>query len=221
MNLMCGRFTQRKDKKQIAEHYGVTQDFFEVTPRFNIAPTQMIAAINQKHQLVGLKWGLIPSWAKDPAIGNKMINARAETLQEKPSFRTALAKRRCLIPADGWYEWKKEGGGKQPYLFHRRNDELFSFAGLWEEWRAPEGGLIQSCTIITTEPNELAATVHNRMPAILNPRDEVLWLNPAARVPDLVQLLAPYSDDDLEMYPVSKAVNSPGKDESAMAEPLK
>lgn len=218
---MCGRFTQRKDTAQIAEHYGVSEDFFQVTPRYNIAPTQVIAAINQKRQLVGFKWGLIPSWAKDPAIAHKLINARAETLQEKPSFRTALSKRRCLIPADGYYEWKKEGGGKQPYLFHRRGDALFSLAGLWEEWRATDGEIIQTCTIITTEPNELAGTVHNRMPAILKPHDEALWLDPAARVPDLVQLLGPYAGDDLEMYPVSKAVNSPGKDEPELAEPLK
>lgn len=217
---MCGRFTQRKDKAQIAEHYGVTEDFFEVTPRYNIAPTQLVAAINQQRQLVGLRWGLIPSWAKDLAIGNKLINARAETLLEKPSFRTALAKRRCLIPADGYYEWKKEGSGKQPYLFHRRDDGLFSLAGLWETWQAPTGERIQSCTIITTEPNELAATVHNRMPAILKPSDEALWLDPDARVPDLVQLLGPYPDDELEAYPVSKAVNSPGRDEAEMIEPF-
>jgi putative SOS response-associated peptidase YedK len=180
----------------------------------------MVAAINQKRQLVGLKWGLIPSWAKDPAIGNKMINARAETLQEKPSFRTALAKRRCLIPADAYYEWKKEASGKQPYLFHRRDDGLFSFAGLWEEWKAPDGERIQSCTIITTEPNDLAATVHNRMPAILDRNAEALWLDPAARIPDLVQLLGPYPEDEMEAYAVSKAVNSPGKDEAEMIKPM-
>jgi putative SOS response-associated peptidase YedK len=149
-----------------------------------------------------------------------MINARAETLQEKPSFRTALTKRRCLIPANAYYEWKREAGGKQPYLFYRRDDGLFSLAGLWEEWQAPAGERIQFCTSITTEPNALAATVHNRMPAILDRNAEALWLDPAARVPDLVQLLGPYPEDEMEAYPVSKVVNSPGKDEAEMAAPL-
>ena len=140
----------------------------------------------------------------------------AETLQEKPSFRTALAKRRCLIPADGWYEWKKEGDGKQPYFFHQRDDGLFSFAGLWESWKSPEGETIQTCTIITTEPNELTANYHHRMPVILKRSDESHWLDTLARVSDLVQLLAPCPADELEVYPVSRAVNSPGRDDASL-----
>jgi putative SOS response-associated peptidase YedK len=219
---MCGRYTRKKDKDlaKIMEYYGITEATVEIDPRYNIAPTQIVAAVNQQRQLVGYKWGLIPSWAKDAKIANKLINARAETLQEKPSFRTALLKRRCLLPADGYYEWKKEDGGKQPYYFHRRDDGLFSFAGLWEEWKSPDNEIIRTCTIITTEPNELAAAIHNRMPAILKRTDEALWLDPAARVPDLVQLLQPYPDEELEAYAVSRAVNAPGRDDAALVEPL-
>ncbi|HQR35704.1 MAG TPA: SOS response-associated peptidase [Blastocatellia bacterium] len=216
---MCGRFTQRKEAAQVATYYDIEEEQeSEVEPRYNIAPQQMIRAVTADQRLVRLKWGLIPSWAKDPKIANNLINARAETLQEKPSFRTALAKRRCLIPADGWYEWKKAADGKQPFFFHRRDDALFSFAGLWEEWHSPEGETVKTCTIITTEPNELTANYHHRMPAILKRSDEALWLDASARVPDLLQLLASYPADDLEIYPVSKAVNSPGRDEAALVE---
>lgn len=217
---MCGRFTQRKEAARVAEFYGIEEEEpeLESEPRYNIAPQQMIQAVTAEKRLVRLKWGLLPSWAKDSKIANNLINARAETLQEKPSFRTALAKRRCLIPADGWYEWKKAADGKQPYFFHRRDDNLFSFAGLWEEWRSPEGESVKTCTIITTEPNELTANYHHRMPAILKRSDEALWLDAAARVPDLVQLLAPHPADELEIYPVSKAVNSPGRDEALLVE---
>lgn len=215
---MCGRFTQRKDPSKIAEYYGVSEDYFEASPRYNIAPSQMVQAVTSDRQIVGLKWGLIPSWAKDAKIANNLINARAETLQEKPSFRAALAKRRCLIPADGWYEWKKESDGKQPYFFHRCDDGLFSFAGLWEAWKSPDGETIQTCTIITTEPNELTDQYHHRMPVILKRSDEKHWLDSSARVPDLVQLLAPCSADELEAYAVSRAVNAPRGDESSLIE---
>ncbi|MBS1786536.1 MAG: SOS response-associated peptidase [Acidobacteria bacterium] len=217
---MCGRFTQRKEEAALFEYYGIDDEETEEEsePRYNIAPQQMVQAVTSENRLVRLKWGLIPSWAKDPKIANNLINARAETLGEKPSFRTALAKRRCLIPADGWYEWKKVADGKQPYFFRRRDDALFSFAGLWEAWRSPEGETVKTCTIITTEPNELTANYHHRMPAILKRSDEKLWLDIAARVPDLVQLLAPYPADELDIYPVSKAVNSPGRDEASMVE---
>lgn len=215
---MCGRFTQRKEVAQVAKRYGVSENAIVAKPRYNIAPQQMILAVNQDRELVQLKWGLIPSWAKDPKIANNLINARAETLQEKPSFRTALTKRRCLIPADGWFEWKKESEGKQPYFFHRRDDGLFSFAGLWESWKSPEGESVQTCSIITTEPNELTGQYHNRMPTILKPSDEAHWLDSSARVPDLLQLLAPCLADELEAYPVSRAVNSPGRDEASLIE---
>jgi putative SOS response-associated peptidase YedK len=215
---MCGRFTQRKDIVKVAEYYGSDEDSVDAEPRYNIAPQQMVQAVTSDRRIVSLKWGLIPSWAKDPKIASNLINARAETLQEKPSFRSALSKRRCLIPADGWYEWKKVSDGKQPYFFRRLDDGLFSFAGLWEEWRQPDGEIVKTCTIITTEPNELTAKYHHRMPAILKRADENHWLDSAARVPDLVQLLGPYSADELEVYPVSRAVNSPGRDDVKLIE---
>ena len=217
---MCGRFTLRKEEAILVEYYGIDNEETEqeAEPQYNIAPQQLVQAVTADKRLIRLKWGLIPSWAKDPKIANNLINARAETLQEKPSFRTALAKRRCLIPADGWYEWKKAAAGKQPYYFHRRDDALFSFAGLWETWRSPEAETINTCTIITTEPNELTANYHHRMPAILKRSDEKLWLEATARVPDLVQLLGPYPADELEIYPVSKSVNSPGRDEATLVE---
>jgi putative SOS response-associated peptidase YedK len=178
----------------------------------------MVQAVTSDRRIVSLKWGLIPSWAKDPKIANNLINARAETLQVKPSFRTALAKRRCLIPADGWFEWTKKDGGKQPYFFHRRDDELFSFAGLWEAWKSPEGETVRTCTIITTEPNEMTGQYHHRMPAILKRSGESHWLDAMARVSDLIQLLSPYPADELDVYPVSRAVNSPGRNDTSLIE---
>lgn len=220
---MCGRYTQRKPGKPIARYYGLDDNGLEIVPRFNIAPTQrVIAVINGQEglALTQLKWGLIPAWAKEASIGSKLINARAETLAEKPSFRNALKQRRCLIPADGWYEWRAEGKAKQPYFFHRRDDGLFSFAGLWEQWRTPEGETLATCTIITTEPNELAAQYHTRMPAILKRTDERFWLDADSRAPDLVQLLQPCPSDELEVYAVSRAVNAAGKDEPSFVEPM-
>ncbi len=215
---MCGRFTQRKPQQNLVVRFSVGNVLFDTSPRFNISPTQLIAAITMADapQLVGFRWGLIPSWAKDAKIASKMINARSETLEEKPSFRTPFQKRRCLIPTDGWYEWKQTDNGKQPYFFHRRDDELFAFAGLWEEWKSPEGERIQTCTIITTEANELAADFHHRMPVVLRPEAESLWLDPAALMAEIFDLLIPYPDNDLEIYPVSRAVNSPANDNEEM-----
>jgi len=221
---MCGRFSQHHSDDEIIERFDVASVQFLSAPRYNIAPSQTIAAIVQQseRELVGFKWGLVPSWAKDPAIGNRMINAKAETLAEKPSFKQALARRRCLIPADGFYEWKKDKGGSQPFHIRRRDGGLFAFAGLWEEWRSPDGEPLRTCTIVTVEPNELLATLHHRMAAILKPEHESLWLDPAAsHAPALLQLLRPYPDDDFECYPVSRSVNSPAHDEASYIEPLR
>lgn len=219
---MCGRFTQHHLIDEIIERFEVAEVEYEPEPRYNIAPTQTVAAIIQNHEraLVGLQWGLIPFWAKDPKIASQLINARAETLAEKPSFKNALSKRRCLIPCDGFYEWKKQKGGNQPYYIRRRDGGLFAFAGLWEEWKAPDGEVKQTCTIITTEPNELMATIHHRMPVILKPQHEAEWLDPAAHyAPALTQLLLAYPDGELEMIPVSRAVNSPGHDDPSLIQP--
>jgi len=187
--------------------------------RFNIAPTQDVAVVRLAkagggRELLTMHWGLIPSWAKDPKIGNRMINARAESVAEKPSFRAAFRRRRCLVPADGYYEWQKTTGrSKQPYLFHRRDDGPFAFAGLWEHWEKGQGPL-QSCTIITTEANDLARPIHDRMPVILSPGDYDAWLDPSNGGGEpLLALLAPYEGDDLVAEPVSTYVNKPTNDD--------
>ena len=216
---MCGRFTLYHSPDEVAERFAVSE-ILETEARYNIAPTQNIAVVTQNgaRHLGSYHWGLIPSWAKDPAIGSRMINARAETLAEKPSFRTALSRRRCLIPADGFYEWQAapEGvkGGKTPTYLHRKDSGLFAFAGLWDEWHAPDGSPLRSCTIITTTPNSVAARIHDRMPVILRPGDEAFWLDSAVTdARDLLSLLAPYPAADMEAYPVSRRVNVPVSDD--------
>jgi len=210
---MCGRFSQHHSADEIAERFDVPEVAFAISPRYNVAPSQTVAAVVAQpgRQLVGFKWGLVPSWAKDPSVGNHMINAKAETLSEKPSFRQALTRRRCLIPADGFYEWKKKGKGpSQPLYIRRRDQGLFAFAGLWEEWHPSEGEVLRTCTIITVEPNELIAPIHHRMAAILKPEHEAAWLDPATTyAPALLELLRPYPDGDLEAYAVSRSVNTP------------
>lgn len=212
---MCGRYTLHHDTAQIALRFEVQETLADVPERYNIAPTQPIAVVtvNSPRTLQQMRWGLIPSWAKDPAIGNKLINARAETLPEKPAYKTALTRRRCLIPADGFYEWQAVGKSKQPMYTHRKDDALFAFAGLWEEWHSPDGETVRSCTIITTTPNALMTPIHNRMPAILRPQDEAVWLDTSLREADaLLKLLQPYPDAELEAYPVSRLVNTPTND---------
>lgn len=219
---MCGRYTLHHKPIEIEERFEVElESEEEYEARYNIAPTQGVITIRQtdKREAAVCKWGLIPYWAKDPSIGNKMINAKAETLAEKPSFKHAYAKRRCLIPADGFYEWKKESGGsKQPIHIRRRDQGLFAFAGLWEEWKTPEGTKLQSCTIITVEPNELVAEFHHRMAAILLPEDEARWIDPKATIADVSALLRPYPSDLLEAYAVSRAVNSPSQQGPSLIE---
>ncbi len=187
----------------------------DLPQRFNIAPTQDVAAVRHSNEadqreLVMLRWGLIPSWAKDTKIGNQTINARAETVAEKPSFRSAFTKRRCLILTDGFYEWQKLAGGKkQPYFIHRRDDEPFAFAGLWESWKG-EGEVVQSCTIITTTPNELMKPLHDRMPVILTADDFPTWLDTEFKdKAALKELLRPCDPNLLEAFPVSVLVNNP------------
>jgi putative SOS response-associated peptidase YedK len=183
--------------------------------RYNIAPSQEVLGIvasgeGEQFVLDRLLWGLIPSWAKDPAIGNRMINARAESLDQKPAFRSALRRRRCVIPADGFYEWKKEGKGKQPYFVHMKNSRPFGFAGLWESWHDEAGSEVRSCTIITTEPNDLVKDIHNRMPAILAADKARHWVEGGERpAAELLTMLKPYPADEMEAYPVSRAVNNP------------
>jgi putative SOS response-associated peptidase YedK len=214
---MCGRFTLHHSTEEVIERFSVKEVSFTLTPRYNIAPSQPIAAVTEKspRYLEGFKWGLVPFWAKDPKIGNKMINARAETLLEKPAFKQALMRRRCLIPADGFYEWKAEGKGKVPLHIRLRTSRLFAFAGLWEEWKSPEGELLRTCTIITSEPNDLISQIHNRMAVILKPEHESIWLDNSIKdLDELMNLLQPYPDKEMEVYPVSKRVNSPSFEDS-------
>lgn len=212
---MCGRFTRRTPAKEIARFFQVTVP--DMQPRFNIAPSQSVATIRlsperQTRELAMLRWGLVPFWADDSTIGYKMINARAETVAQKPAFRKAFAHRRCLIVADGFYEWKKTNGRKQPFLVHRKDDQPFAFAGLWERWEG-ESERIESCTIVVTEANELVKPIHDRMPVILHPADYEVWLDPACEDKETLQgMLSPFPSAELEAYPVSPMVNNPKND---------
>jgi putative SOS response-associated peptidase YedK len=192
--------------------------------RFNIAPTQPILGIpnDGKNQADFFLWGLIPSWAKDPAIGSRLINARAETLAEKPSFRGSFKYKRCLIVADGFYEWQAQPGSKTkiPHFIYLKDHRPFAFAGLWDEWQPPDGGPVRTATIITTSPNELMATLHNRMPVILTQDDYAQWLDPTPRSAEsLASLLRPYPAEEMSAHPVSTLVNSPGTDRPELVVP--
>ncbi|MBI3169999.1 MAG: SOS response-associated peptidase [Chloroflexi bacterium] len=214
---MCGRFTLTVDPAEIADTFGNYTFPAQFAPRFNIAPTQPILTIpnDAKNKADFFVWGLIPSWSKDPSIGNKLINARGETLAEKPSFRGGFKYKRCLVLADGFYEWKSLPGGKTktPYFIHMKDRKPFAFAGLWDEWQSPDGGALRTCTIITTDPNELMSSLHNRMPVILHPKDYDLWLDPAPQTPDkLVHLIKPFPTDAMSAHPVSTLVNKPSND---------
>ncbi len=219
---MCGRFALHHPAQQVLELFSVEQSTFELQPRYNIAPSQQVAVVRQREQrtLDACKWGLIPSWAKDPKIGSRMINARAETLAEKPAYRNALKRRRCLIPASGFYEWRKEGEARIPTYIFPRTAPLLALAGLWEEWRAPDGELLHSCTIITTGANEFMTPIHARMPVILPPAQQDLWLDPEQQdTGALVELLQPLAGEELASHPVGKQVNSPAFDAPACIEP--
>jgi putative SOS response-associated peptidase YedK len=223
---MCGRYTLKADKKQLAETFVDFEFPADMPPRYNIAPSQPIAVVanNGETKVDFFTWGLIPSWAKDPAIGSRMINARAETMAEKPSFKTAYKRRRCLVLADGFYEWKKEPGSsaKTPMYIQLESQQPFAFAGLWESWHNGDGSHILSCTIITTTPNSLMANIHNRMPVILPPDAYALWLDPAEKKPgDLQSLLQPYPAEEMTAFPVSRAVNNPQNNSPECVAPVK
>jgi putative SOS response-associated peptidase YedK len=209
---MCGRFAQRSDPRRIANEFKVA-DMPQVEARYNIAPTQDILSIRRaedNREAVFLKWGLVPSWAKDVSIGAKLINARSETVTEKPSFREAFKKRRCIIPADGFYEWQRTEGKKQPFFFQMKDESPFVFAGLWERWQGVGGEAIESCTILTTEANDVLRPVHDRMPVIQHSDDYELWLDEDVRKRELLKdLMQPYPAEEMMSYPVSMAINSP------------
>jgi putative SOS response-associated peptidase YedK len=225
MTEMCGRFTLTDPDADLAVQFNLPE-IPELAPRYNIAPTQPVAAVRvaangSGREMVLLRWGLIPFWAKDPNIGTRMINARSETVGEKPAFRAAFKRRRCLVVADGFYEWQKQNGTKQPFYVRLRDARPFAFAGLWESWEGPDANPIESCTLLTTQPNDLLRVVHSRMPVILQPQDYELWLDPEVQEPQRLQpLLRPYSAEEMEAYAVSRYVNSPDNDDPRCIDPL-
>lgn len=216
---MCGRYVLTVGQTELQEAFPEFVFPVQGAPRYNIAPSQPILALpnDGKNQADFFMWGLIPSWAKDLAIGNRMINARAEALAEKPAFRSPYKYHRCLIFADGFFEWHAKPGikSKIPYFIRLKSGAPFAFAGLWEHWQSPDGSEVRSATIVTTEPNELMATLHNRMPVILKRDVYSQWLDPAPQSPARLQdLLVSYPAGEMEAYPVSTMVNSPGNDRS-------
>ena len=219
---MCGRYTLASPTERLAEEFGVEASSIELSPNYNVAPTQGVAAVLEEagqRRLEVLRWGLIPPWADDPGIGSRMINARSETAPGKPSFRRAFRERRCLIPADGFYEWQRTNGAKQPYYIHMEDGRPFAFAGLWESWSKGGEGEVRTCTILTTGANALVGEVHDRMPVILAHDAYDVWLDPASERDELTGLLAPYPEDEMEAYPVSRFVNSPSNNDPRCIEP--
>lgn len=214
---MCGRFTRKEKDSHLAEALKVGFSF-DQKPRYNIAPSQLVACVrsipeSKEREYVELKWGLVPSWAKDVSIGNKMINARSETVAEKPSFRKAFKQQRCVVLADGYYEWKREGKTKQPYYIRFKDQRMFCFAGLWEKWEKGNDGALETCAMLTIGPNTVMEPIHHRMPVILQPSSYDRWLDPSVQDPTLLSsLLHPYPPDEMEAYPVSTIVNNPRND---------
>jgi putative SOS response-associated peptidase YedK len=225
---MCGRYTVAVMEKLLKQRFNVEKYEGKHIPRYNIAPSQdnPVVLVNEegKRIMMPMRWGLIPFWAKDEAIGNKMINARIETVAQKPSFRTPFYKRRCLVPADGYYEWRKPGkpGKRSPFRIVLKSRELFAFAGLWEIWKNQIGDIIQSYTIITTEADDLVGKIHPRMPVVLKPENEDTWIDPSVKdLQTLMQLLTPYPSDLVEMYQVSPVVGNPKNDLEECIQPVK
>jgi len=220
---MCGRYTLKTAPEVLAAQFFVDLPGLKI-PRYNIAPSQMVACVrgmpeSDNREGVLLRWGLVPSWAKDLAIGQKLINARGETVAEKPSFRRSFRQRRCLVLADGYYEWQKEGRGKQPYYVRMKDERPFAFAGIWDHWTGGDGQTMESCAMLTTEPNELMATIHHRMPVILKPEDYSGWLDVSLQdSSELSRFLYSYPAEDMVAFPVSLKVNNPRFDEAECIE---
>lgn len=224
---MCGRFASSRPPEQIARRFRTTNPLPNAEPRYNAAPTQEMLVIRfnpetGQRSLDPIRWGLIPHWAKDPAIGNRLINARAESIAEKPSFRDAFRRRRCLVPTDGFYEWRKDTRPRQPYFIRMKEGELFAFAGLWENWHNPETrAWIRTFTIVTTDANTLLRPIHERMPAILPAEDYGKWLGDETAGSDELQaMLRPFASEAMEAYPIGFAVNDVRHDDASLLEPV-
>ena len=221
---MCGRYRLSRRKQILAEHFDAISEADDWAPRYNIAPTQPVPVIRQHpteptRHMSQMHWGLIPSWSNDASGAAKMINARSETAQTLPAFREAMKYRRCLVPADGFYEWKRSGTAKQPYCFEINEGQLFVFAGLWEGWKDASGDWIKTCTILTTTPNTLLSDIHDRMPVILNPADYDVWLT-SGNTEAVLKLLRPYAGP-MRRFPVSSRVNHVQNDDGDCAMPVK
>lgn len=222
---MCGRYRLSRRKQLVAEYFDAVPGEDEWNPRYNIAPSQPVPVVRQNpkkpvRELSLLRWGLIPSWATDPNIAFKTINARSETVTTTASFREPFRSQRCLIPADGFYEWHRNGKSKQPYCFEVGESEIFTFAGLWDRWTDPRGEAIETCTILTTTSNTLLSDIHDRMPVILNPVDYDSWLNPSERdMSSSLRMLVPYAGS-MRRYPVSTRVNQVQNDDPECAKPI-
>jgi putative SOS response-associated peptidase YedK len=224
---MCGRYRLSKRKQLIAESFDVSWDeLSDWNPRYNIAPTQSVPIIRQNpkepaRQISLVRWGLIPSWAKTASDSAKRINARSESAATTPTFRDALKSRRCLVPADGFYEWKRTGKAKQPFCFEVNDGELFAFAGLWDRWKDPTGLWIKSCSILTTTPNAMTALVHDRMPVILDPNNYDLWLDPGMQdAKAATEMVKPFDAKLMGCYPVSEWVNKVTNDDEQCSRPV-
>jgi putative SOS response-associated peptidase YedK len=219
---MCGRYVLTVPGDLLASAFGL-EEVPELAPRYNIAPSQVVPIVRAgesgRRELAFARWGLVPHWAKEAAIGNRLINARAEGLADKPSFRDSFKRRRCLIPADGFYEWQKVGSRKQPWLLRMKGGAPFAFAGLWSSWTEPDTReSLETCAIVTTDPNELAAAVHDRMPVILSAPARETWLDAKSDRERLLPLLVPCTADAMEAYPVSTLVNNPANDDPGCVE---
>jgi len=223
---MCNRYRLTHSKQYLAERFQASADEIEDPPRYNIAPTQPVLIVRKEQgkkirHFATLRWGLIPSWAKDMSIGNRTLNARSETVTTTPAFRDSILTKRCLIPAAGFYEWAKMGSVKQPYCFEVGEGEVFAIAGLWDEWRSPDGQIIESCTILTTGPNSLVAEVHDRMPVIVTPEKYDVWLDPDVNDFNTIrEILKPYDANLMRRYPVSRKLNNSRIDDAAAASPV-
>jgi putative SOS response-associated peptidase YedK len=223
---MCGRYRLSRRKQIVEEHFDSVSGEEEWSPRYNIAPTQPIPVVRQNpkdpvRELSLFRWGLIPPWAKDSSAAAKMINARSETAATKPAFCDALKSRRCLIPADGFYEWMRTGKAKQPYCFEVNDGELFAFAGFWDRWKDPRGNSVKTCSILTTTTNAVTSAVHDRMPVILDPDCYDLWLDPGMRdVSAASELLKPYDARLMRCYPISTRINHVANDDKECSKPV-
>jgi putative SOS response-associated peptidase YedK len=210
-------------KQYLAERFQATGDEIEDRPRYNIAPTQRVLTVRNEQgkkvrHFTTMRWGLIPSWAKDISIGNKTLNARSESVTTTPAFRNSILTKRCLIPADGFYEWRKMGSVKQPYCFEVGEGDVFALAGLWDQWTSPDGEIIESCTILTTTPNSLVADLHDRMPVIVPPDKYDLWLDPdVTDFKAIRDILKPYDANLMRLYPVNRKLNYSNNDDAESA----